>query len=72
MLDEAAADIPIEEVALPIGVLKTCDEGFLTSSTRDVHPLAKIDQRPMLGVSGAVTQRVAQAFRDFVSGRDDP
>ncbi|WP_395753261.1 aminotransferase class IV [Prosthecobacter sp.] len=68
----AAAGIAVEEVAIPIAALKTCDEAFLTSSTRDVHPLAKIDQRPMPGVEGAVTQRVAQAFRDFVAGRDDP
>lgn len=68
----AAAGIHVEEIALPIEALKTCEEGFLTSSTRDVHPLSKIDQRPMPGVSGAVTQRVEQAFKDFVAGRDDP
>lgn len=68
----AAAGIAVEEVTLPIAVLQSCDEAFLTSSTRDVHPLARIDQRDMPGVSGAVTQRVAQAFRDFVAGRDDP
>lgn len=68
----AAAGIVVEEVALPIEALHACDEAFLTSSTRDVHPLARIDQRAMPGVAGAVTQRVAQAFRDFVAGRDDP
>lgn len=68
----AAAGIAVEEIALPIAVLHTCDEAFLTSSTRDVHPLARIDQRAMPGVDGPVTQRVAQAFRDFVAGRDDP
>jgi len=67
-----AADIPVEEIALPITVLQTCDEAFLSSSTRDVHPLARINERVMPGVSGAVTQRVAQAFRDYVAGRDDP
>ena len=67
-----AANIPWEEIALPITVLQTCDEAFLSSSTRDVHPLARIDQREMPGASGAVTQRVAQAFRDYVAGRDDP
>jgi branched-chain amino acid aminotransferase len=67
-----AADIPVEEIALPISVLQTCDEAFLSSSTRDVHPLARIDQREMPGASGAVTQRVAQAFRDYVAGRADP
>lgn len=68
----AAAGIAVEETTLPIEALHACDEAFLTSSTRDVHPLARIDQRAMPGVAGAVTQRVAQAFRDFVAGRDDP
>lgn len=67
-----SAGIPMEEVALPISVLQTCDEAFLSSSTRDVRPLARIDQREMPGVSGGITQRVAQAFRDYVAGRDDP
>ena len=67
-----AAGIVVEEVALHITILQTCDEAFLTSSTRDVHPLARINVREMPGVSGAVTQQVAQAFRDFVAGRDDP
>jgi branched-chain amino acid aminotransferase len=67
-----AAGIAVEETALPISILQTCDEAFLTSSTRDVHPLARIDQRDMPGVAGAVTQRVAQAFRDYMAGRDDP
>lgn len=68
----AAAGVAVEEAELPIEALKTCEEAFLTSSTRDVHPLSRIDQRDMPGVSGAVTQRVAQAFQDFVAGRDDP
>lgn len=68
----AAAGIAVEEVTLPIEALHTCEEAFLTSSTRDVHPLAKIDQREMPGVAGPVTQRVAKAFQDFVAGRDDP
>lgn len=66
-----AAGIAVEEITLPISILQSCDEAFLTSSTRDVHPLAKIDQRLMPGVAGVVTQCVAQAFRDYVAGRDD-
>ncbi|MDP1592584.1 MAG: aminotransferase class IV [Prosthecobacter sp.] len=67
-----ASGIPVEETDLSITVLKTCDEAFLSSSTRDVHPLARINEREMPGVAGALTQRVAQAFRDYVAGRDDP
>ena len=68
----AAAGIAVEETTLPIEALHTCEEAFLTSSTRDVHPLARVDQRAMPGVDGPVTKRVAKAFQDFVAGRDDP
>ncbi|WP_397385083.1 aminotransferase class IV [Prosthecobacter sp.] len=68
----AAAGIAVEEVTLPIEALHSCEEAFLTSSTRDVHPLARVDQRVIPGVDGPVTQRVAKAFQDFVAGRDDP
>ena len=68
----AAGGIAAEEKTLPISALKSCEEAFLTSSTRDVHPLSHIDQRAMPGASGAVTQRVAAAFQKFVAGRDDP
>lgn len=67
-----AAGIAAAECALPVSVLQTCDEAFLTSSTRDVHPLAQIDQRVMPLAGDSMTQRVAQAFRDYVAGRDDP
>jgi branched-chain amino acid aminotransferase len=67
-----ASGIAVEETAMPGSILQTCDEAFLSSSTRDVHPLARVDQRDMPGVSGVITQKVAQAFRDYVAGRDDP
>ncbi len=67
-----ASGIPVEEIALPLSILQSCDEAFLTSSTRDVHPLARIDQRDMPVTSGSVTHKVAQAFRDYVAERDDP
>lgn len=67
----AAAGIVVEEIDLPLSVLESCDEAFLTSSTRDVHPLSRISEREMPGVNGEVTRRVAQAFRNYVAGRDD-
>ncbi|MBE7495762.1 MAG: aminotransferase class IV [Verrucomicrobiaceae bacterium] len=66
------AGIAIEEADLPLSVLQSCDEAFLSSSTRDVHPLARVDDRVLPGIDGPVTRRVAQAFRDFIAGRDDP
>ena len=66
------AGIAVREETMPLSILETCQEAFLTSSTRDVHPLAAIDGRKLPGESAAMTQRVAQAFRDFVAGKDDP
>lgn len=67
-----AAGIAVDESPIPITHLQTCDEAFLTSSTRDVHSLARIDQRVMPEIPNSMTQRVAKAFKDYVAGRDDP
>lgn len=67
-----AAGVAVEEADVPHECLLRCEEAFLTSSTRDVHPLAQVDERRMPQVPGVVTQRVAEAFRAFVAGRDDP
>lgn len=71
---EACADagIPCVETALSAADLSGCAEAFVTSSTRDVHPLARVDTRTLPGVEGVVTARVAEAFRAYVAGRDDP
>jgi branched-chain amino acid aminotransferase len=66
------AGIAIREETMPLSILETCQEAFLTSSTRDVHPLAAIDGRKLPGESAAMTQRVAQAFRGLIAGKDDP
>lgn len=57
----AEAGIDCEEATLPVAVLADCEEAFLTSSTRDVHPIEAIDGRP-LAVPGPLTRRVQAAF----------
>jgi branched-chain amino acid aminotransferase len=42
-------------------VLTRCEEAFLTSSTRDVHPIAEIDGRA-LATPGPLTQAVQAAY----------
>lgn len=49
------------EEILPYAVLFDADEVFLTSSTRDVHPVECIDERP-LKAPGAVTRAVMDGF----------
>lgn len=41
--------------------LSRCEEAFLTSSTRDVHPIAKLDERDLCA-PGPLTERVRQAY----------
>lgn len=57
----AAAGIACAETALPAEVLTRCEEAFLTSSTRDVHPIAKIDGRTLV-TPGLLTRAVQAAY----------
>lgn len=57
----AAAGIACAETALPAEVLTRCEEAFLTSSTRDVHPIAEIDGRT-LATPGPLTRAVQAAY----------
>lgn len=56
-----AAGIEVVEEALPMSVVETCDEVFLTGTTRDVHPVHRVDDRE-LPAPGPVTTRVQQAW----------
>ncbi|MEN3942112.1 aminotransferase class IV [Prosthecobacter sp. SYSU 5D2] len=60
----AKADIPCLEEAMPVSVLEECEEAFLTSSTRDVHPIAMLSGKPLRS-PGPVTLAVQKAFAAF-------
>lgn len=63
------AGIACEEVDLPVDILNECEEAFLTSSTRDVHPIERIDER-QLPTPGPVTQAVQKAFaKKYLTGQ---
>ena len=58
------------EQALPPQDLRSADEAFLTSSTREVQPLVAIDGRPVGGGRpGPVTRRLADAYSEMVAAR---
>lgn len=68
----ASLDIPIEEAALPLDALHRADEAFLSSTTREVQAIARVDGQLLPAVCGPVTSRLATAFTELV-GRDlDP
>ncbi len=60
-----------EERELPIDVLQQAEEVFLTSSTRDIHPVHQIDDRAV-AAPGPVTKQAMAAFADLVARDLDP
>jgi branched-chain amino acid aminotransferase len=68
----AALSLPAEEVSLPVGALARADEAFLTSTTREVQPIASVDGTHLGATPGRVTTCLAAAFRDLVARDLDP
>ncbi len=64
------AGLDVHEEAMPLSVLDTADEVFITSSTRDVLPVHAVDGRE-LGV-GPVTTRAAAIFAQRSAADLDP
>ncbi len=58
----AEAGLPVEETTIPLSAFETAEEAFLTSSTRDVHPIEAINGRRLARVPGELTQRAAAAL----------
>lgn len=66
-----AAGIEVIEEDLPLSVLETADEAFLTGTTRDVHPIHRVDERE-LTAPGPVTARVQAAFAEASANHPNP
>jgi branched-chain amino acid aminotransferase len=60
----------VREAHLPYDVLRSADEVFITSSTRDVHPVVRIDERTL--DLGPVTARLAGEFARRARAEIDP
>jgi branched-chain amino acid aminotransferase len=60
-----AAGIPLREVALKPADLDSMQECFLTSSTKDVTPVAAIDAHRFEVRPDSVTMRLKAAFADY-------
>lgn len=60
------------EVDLPMDRLAVVDEAFLTSSTRDVQPIARIDERDLLPCPGPLTRKASEAFAALAVRTTDP
>ena len=62
--------VQLRESHLPYDVLETADEVFITSSTRDVHPVTRIDAREL--APGPVTRALADLFATRSRDQVDP
>lgn len=60
--------LAVSEETVPIGRLQECEELFLTSSTREVHPVAQVDER-VLTAPGPVTKQVMKAYASLLLSR---
>ena len=62
--------VPVDETTLPIEILQRAEEIFLTSTTRDVQGLTRVDDRAL--EVGPVTRAAADAFAALVATDLDP
>lgn len=62
--------VPVRECALGYDTLLTAEEVFLTSSTREVHPVVQVDERAL--AAGPVTAVVAALFAARAGADADP
>ncbi|MCZ7534794.1 MAG: aminotransferase class IV [Acidimicrobiia bacterium] len=73
ILDVCTDDgVPVEETDLSPDDLVSCDEAFLSSTTREVHPIARVDGVTLPGAPGAISLRAAAGFRALVARDLDP
>jgi len=68
----AEAGVTILEATMPVDALRDADEAFLTSTTREVQPIAVVDDHALPAVPGPVTSTLAAAFTALVARDLDP
>lgn len=66
------AGVRAEEADLSPDDLRSSDEAFLSSTTREVHPITRVDGVALPSSPGAVSSRVAEAYRALVERDLDP
>jgi branched-chain amino acid aminotransferase len=64
--------ITIDERDVPVGALRDADEAFVSSTVREVQPIAAVDGHALPAVPGTITARLAAAFTDLTKRDLDP
>ncbi len=68
----ARLGMPAAEEPLPSSALPLAEEAFLTSTTREVQPISRVDDTKLPSAPGPVTDRLAAAFSRLVDEDPDP
>ena len=71
---ELCADngIPAEETELAPAALENAEEAFLTSSTREVQPVGRVDGGALPAAPGPTTGKLAALLTDLIAQDPDP
>jgi branched-chain amino acid aminotransferase len=64
--------IPAEETVLAPAALENAEEAFLTSSTREVQPVGRVDGRALQSAPGPVTGKLGALLTDLIARAPDP
>lgn len=64
--------LDVEEPDVPIGALRSAPEAFLTSSTRDIQPIAVVDGERLAAAPGPRTREAIEAFTAISARTLDP
>lgn len=59
--------ISITERPIPMSEIQACDEAFLTSTTREVQAVSRIDDHPIPLAPGPVTARLRVLFKEMAA-----
>jgi branched-chain amino acid aminotransferase len=62
----------IIESDVPISALAQADEAFLTSTSRDVHPIARVDGVELAAAPGPLTAKATEAWSANAARHHDP
>jgi branched-chain amino acid aminotransferase len=71
-LGNGELDIPIEERDVPVGALAEADEAFVSSTVREVQPIATVDGQALPTAPGPVTTKLAAAFTALTKRDPNP
>ena len=62
----------MEEADVPVEALAAADEAFLTSTSRNVHPIAHVDSTPLAGAPGPLTRHAIDVWSRNAAADIDP